>query len=145
MKVLVTRVSKGRVKVEGQTISSIERGLAVFAGIEQNDGLEDLEKMAGKVVNLRIFENEQGKFHYSVLDQNLAILCVSNFTLCADTEKGRRPSFEKAMPLDKAGAMFEQFVSFLCARGVIVYTGEFGAHMDIELEMDGPVNIVLSS
>jgi len=143
MKVLVVRVNKASVAVEGKVISSIEKGLAVFAGIEKGDSRQALPDTAKKIVNLRIFENEQGKMHYSVKDKGYSILCVSNFTLCASTEKGRRPSFEQADTPDKANKLFEEFVSVLMAEGADVQTGAFGKHMDIQVNMDGPVNINL--
>jgi len=144
MKVLVTRIKKGKVSVAGKTVDEVGRGLAVFAGIEKTDTDQVLAKMADKVANLRIFADDQGRFHYSVSDLGLQILCISNFTLCADTEKGRRPSFDKAMSQDKADVLFEKFVSLLCSKKIDARNGVFGADMDIDLEMDGPVNIVLS-
>jgi len=142
MKVLVVRVNKANVVIEGEVISSIGKGLAVFAGVEKGDDRPALIETAKKIANLRIFENEQGKMHYSVKDKSYSILCVSNFTLCANTQKGRRPSFEQADAPDKANKLFEDFVSILKAQGLEVKTGVFGRHMDIQLDMDGPVNIV---
>jgi len=145
MKALVVRISKGKVLVEGKTVSSIEKGIALFAGIEKEDSPASLEEIAQKVVNLRIFENEEGKMHYCLKDKNYEILCISNFTLCANTQKGRRPSFEKSMPKEEADKMFEDFLLLLRSRGLKVQGGVFGSHMDIQLELDGPVNIVLES
>ena len=144
MKALITRIRKGKVCVNGEIISSIDRGLAVFVGIERKDTQDDIEKMADKIVNLRIFENEEGKLHYSVKDKNYRILCVSNFTLCAKTDRGRRPSFDEAMRPEAARKLFDCFVSMLRSKGAEVHTGAFGEHMDIDVEMDGPVNIVLN-
>ncbi|UCC95340.1 MAG: D-tyrosyl-tRNA(Tyr) deacylase [Candidatus Omnitrophota bacterium] len=145
MKVLVARVSKGCVSVGGKIHSSIERGIAVFAGIEPHDREQTLIEMAQKITNLRIFENEEGKLHYSVKDKSYQVLCISNFTLCADTKKGRRPSFENAMEPVKANRLFENFVLILKSMGNRVCTGAFGKHMDISLDLDGPVNITLES
>ena len=145
MKVLVVRVSKGEVTVEANTVSSINKGIAIFIGISNSDDSGDLVQMAEKVVNLRIFENEEGKLHYSVKDRNYQVLCIPNFTLCANTDKGRRPSFEEAMIPKDACAVFDKFVSLLKSKGVDVQAGRFGAHMQISLKFDGPVNIVLDS
>ncbi|UCG35017.1 MAG: D-tyrosyl-tRNA(Tyr) deacylase [Candidatus Omnitrophota bacterium] len=145
MKALVVRVNKGKVLAERETLSSIEKGIALFAGIEKGDSPANLEEIAQKVVNLRIFENEEGKMHFSVKDKNYQILCISNFTLCANTDKGRRPSFEKSMPKEAADKMFADFLLLLRSRNLDVKGGVFGAHMDIQLELDGPVNIILES
>ncbi len=145
MKALAVRVSKGQVLVGGKVVSSIARGIALFAAIEKGDTASSLEEIAQKVVNLRIFENEEGKMDHSVRDKSYQILCISNFTLCANTDKGRRPSFEKSMPKDEADKMFEDFLLLLRSREIDVKGGVFGAHMDIELDFDGPVNIILES
>ena len=145
MKALVVRISKGEVLVEGKIVSSVKRGIALFAGIEKNDTDSELIAMADKVTNLRIFEDESGKMNYSVKDKRYQILCISNFTLCANTQKGRRPSFEQAMPLAEANKLFDDFVLVLRSKGLDVKVGIFGAHMDIDLELDGPVNIVIDS
>ncbi|MFH1504379.1 MAG: D-aminoacyl-tRNA deacylase [Candidatus Omnitrophota bacterium] len=143
MKIIVSRVNKANISVENKVISSMEKGLAVFAGLEKKDSLPTLEQMAEKIVHLRIFEDEQGKMRYSVKDKNYSILCISNFTLCANTKKGRRPSFEEAMEPDKAKELFKEFVTILKSKGIDVQTGAFGKHMDIQVDMDGPVNVVL--
>ena len=145
MKVLVVRLHKGSVSVGGKVVSSIGKGIALFAGMEKKDIHHDLVVMAEKIVNLRIFENEEGKLNFSVKDKNYQILCISNFTLCANTDKGRRPSFDNSMPKDEANRLFEDFVLLLGAKGIDVQAGVFGEHMDINLELDGPVNIILES
>jgi len=145
MKVLVTRIHKGMVSADGETVGSINRGIAVFVGIKKGDSPDVLAPMSEKVINLRIFEDEKGKMHYSVKDKNYQILCISNFTLCANTDKGRRPSFENSMPPQQANKLFEDFVMVLKNYGIDVQTGEFGKHMEIDLEMDGPVNIILET
>ncbi|MCK4810320.1 MAG: D-tyrosyl-tRNA(Tyr) deacylase [Candidatus Omnitrophica bacterium] len=145
MKILVTRVHQAEVAVGGRTVSSIKKGIAVFVGLEKGDDYPVLSEMAEKVVNLRIFENKQGKFHYSLKDKNYQIMCISNFTLCANTKKGRRPSFEEATPLERANKLFDGFILELKSKGVDARTGVFGEHMDIALDLDGPVNIVLES
>ena len=145
MRVLVTRINKGEISIRGQAVSSVEKGLALFVSMEKEDNESDLLFLADKVVNLRIFENEQGKMHYSVKDKNYQILCISNFTLCANTDKGRRPSFESSMPPAQANKLFDDFVLLLKSRGVDVSLGVFGERMDIDLVMDGPVNIILQT
>lgn len=145
MKALVVRVNNAGVKVEDNTISSIDKGLALFVGLERGDGDNALTAMAQRIANLRIFENEAGKMHYSVKDKSYPILCVSNFTLCANTTKGRRPSFEDSMPPEDANKLFNDFVLILKSYGIDVRTGKFGAHMDIQLDLDGPVNIMLNT
>jgi D-tyrosyl-tRNA(Tyr) deacylase len=143
MKVLVIRINKGEVSVRGKVVSSVSRGVAVFVGIEKGDNDSILEEMAEKITNLRIFENEQEKLNYSLKDTNYQILCISNFTLCANTNKGRRPSFEEAMPKEEANKFFDNFVLLLKARKIDVKTGIFGEYMDINLDFDGPVNIII--
>lgn len=143
MKVLVVRVHKGEVFVDKSRLSSIGRGLAVFVSLEKNDGLSKLNSMAEKLVNLRIFEDHDGKMNSSLKDNNYEFLCVSNFTLSANTDKGRRPSFEDALDYQEAGKLFSDFVSILRSKGIAVKSGAFGRHMDINLSLDGPVNILL--
>ncbi len=143
MKVLVIRVSKAKVKVESNPASSIDNGIVVFAGFSKDDGDSELTAMADKISNLRIFENKDGKMWYSVRDKNYDILCIPNFTLCANVYKGRRPSFEDVMPPSEAKDMFDKFIVVMRSKGIIVQTGLFGEHMNIDLTMDGPVNIVL--
>jgi D-tyrosyl-tRNA(Tyr) deacylase len=143
MKAVVIRVNKTEVLVDGGVVSSIGKGMTVLVGLEKGDDKNALEEMAQKIVNLRIFEDDDGKLNYSVKDKNYAICCVSNFTLCANTSKGRRPSFEMSMPKEEANKFFEDFLVLLRARNIEVKTGAFGEHMDIRMEMDGPVNIPL--
>ena len=145
MKVLLMRITKGRVIAQDKTVSSADKGLAVFVGVEKGDDYRTLEGMAYKVVHMRLFENEEGKLDYSVRDKKYHILCISNFTLCANTEKGRRPSFDKSMLKEEADKLFNDFVLFLKAREIEVQVGAFGEHMDIGLDLDGPVNIILDS
>lgn len=145
MKVLVVRIKKGEVIVAGKTVSFVDKGLAVFVGIEKGDSHLILNDMAEKVVNIRVFEGQDGKMNYSVKDKRYQILCVPNFTLCADAERGRRPSFDKAMPYEQANKLFDNFITMLLARGVAAESGLFGTYMDIQLDLDGPVNIILES
>jgi D-tyrosyl-tRNA(Tyr) deacylase len=145
MRIILVRVNKATVLCKEEVVSSIGRGLVIFVGIEKDDTYSIFEEMANKVVNLRVFENEEGKLAYSLKDKSYQLLCISNFTLCANTKKGRRPSFEKAMSKDKADSFFEDFILLLKAKGVQVKKGVFGEKMRIDLELDGPVNIILQS
>ncbi|MBN2483434.1 MAG: D-tyrosyl-tRNA(Tyr) deacylase [Candidatus Omnitrophica bacterium] len=145
MKVLVIRVHRGELKAEGKVFSTIGPGISVFVGLEKEDTREGLITMAEKVVALRIFEDERGKMNFSVKDKKYDILCIPNFTLCADTEGGRRPSFDNAMKPQGAKNMYDEFVELLKSYTIEVKTGIFGAHMDIQLDLDGPVNIILQA
>lgn len=144
MKALVVRVHKARILIKGEIFSSMGRGIVVFVGIDKKDTDLSLTKMAEKIVNLRIFEGDNGKMQFSVKDKEYSIMCISNFTLCSNTSKGRRPSFEDVCPLPSAREMFDNFVMLLRSKGVEVKEGKFREHMDIEVEMDGPVNIVIN-
>jgi D-aminoacyl-tRNA deacylase len=123
----------------------IGAGLCVLLGVSRHDTAGGAERLAGKVANLRIFENEDGKFDRSLLDTGGAALVVSNFTLIADTAKGNRPSFSEAARPEQAEPLYEAFCAALRALGVEVATGVFGARMDVELVNDGPVTIVLEA
>lgn len=143
MRVVVQRVRAGRVTVEGRTVAEIERGLVLLVGAGHGDGEEQARYLAEKVANLRIFEDEQGKMNRSVLDVGGAALVVSQFTLYADTRKGRRPAFTGAAPPEVAAPLVERFAALLREQGVLVQEGEFGAHMLVEIDNDGPVTIIL--
>lgn len=143
MKILITRINKGEVLVNNSVISSINKGLAVFVGLEINDTADTFPKICEKIINLRIFEDDRGKFYYSVKDKCYALLCISNFTLCANTDGGRRPAFDNAMLKDQANNLFSKFIETIKTHGLEVQTGSFGEHMDIKLDLDGPVNIIL--
>ena len=123
----------------------IGAGLCVLLGVARGDTAADAERLAAKVANLRIFENEEGKFDRSLLDVSGAALVVSQFTLIADTAKGNRPSFSDAAPPELAEPLYETFCAALRASGVTVATGVFGTRMSVELTNDGPVTIVLES
>jgi D-tyrosyl-tRNA(Tyr) deacylase len=143
MKILINRINKGKVKVAKEVIASINKGLAVFVGIEAGNTESNLVTAAKKIVNIRIFEDKTGKMSRSVKQTGLPVLCIPNFTLCASTEKGRRPSFEKAMKPEKAKKLFDKFLNLLHNELGNIQSGIFGAHMNIKLELDGPVNITL--
>jgi D-tyrosyl-tRNA(Tyr) deacylase len=145
MKALVQRVSKATVSVNDKIVGKIGRGLVVFLGVAQGDSKEDASYLANKVVNLRIFADESSKFSLSALDTRGDILIVSQFTLLADSRKGRRPDFTAATPPDLAKELYEFFVEQVRATGLKVETGLFQEHMLVEIHNDGPVTISLES
>ena len=143
MRVLIQRVSKASVVVEEQTISSIGKGLLILLGVGHDDGEEQVKFLAEKTTNLRIFEDEQGKTNLSILDVSGEAIVVSQFTLCANTQKGRRPSFIEAALPEVAEPLVDRFVELMCGHGVPTQTGKFGEHMEVEIHNDGPVTIWL--
>lgn len=145
MRVVLQRVSHASVTVEEKVIGKIQRGFLLLVGVTHDDAMEDMEYLVRKIVQMRIFEDEEGKLNRSIQDIGGEILSVSQFTLYADTRKGNRPSFSKAAPGDVALEMFEQFNGLLRDTGIPVETGQFGADMKVELLNDGPVTILLDS
>jgi D-tyrosyl-tRNA(Tyr) deacylase len=145
MKALVQRVSRASVSVNDKIVGKIGPGLVVFLGVAQGDSKEDASYLTNKVVNLRIFADESSKFALSALDTRGDILIVSQFTLLADTRKGRRPDFTDAAPPDLAKDLYEFFVEQVRATGLKVETGLFQEHMLVEIHNDGPVTISLES
>ena len=145
MRVVLQRVSHASVTVEEKVIGQIQRGFLLLVGVTHDDAMEDMEYLVRKIVQMRIFEDEEGKLNRSIQDIGGEILSVSQFTLYADTKKGNRPSFSKAAPGDVALKMFEQFNGLLRDTGIPVETGQFGADMKVELLNDGPVTILLDS
>ena len=143
MRALIQRVTSGKVTVDGRTVGEIAAGLVILLGVGQGDGDEQARFLAEKIATLRIFGDDQGKFNRSLLDVGGAALVVSQFTLYADTRKGRRPSFTDAALPDVAAPLVERFAGFLRDLGVPTQTGEFGAHMLVELANDGPVTLWL--
>ena len=141
MRVVIQRVSSGRVLVDGRAIAQIGPGLVVLLGIGPQDGEEEARYLVEKIANLRIFEDEDGKMNRSLLDTGGQVIVVSQFTLYADTRKGRRPSFTDAALPDVARPLVERFAALLRELGVPVLTGEFGAHMLVEIANDGPVTL----
>ena len=145
MRIVLQRVAHASVTVDEKVIGKIQRGFLLLVGVTHDDVIEDMEYLVRKIVQMRIFEDEEGKLNRSIQDIGGEILSVSQFTLYADTKKGNRPSFSKAAPGDVAIEMFEQFNGLLRETGVPVETGQFGADMKVELLNDGPVTILLDS
>lgn len=143
MKALIQRVKRASVTIDNELYSSIEKGLLVFIGVEKTDEKENSEKLADKIMRLRIFEDEGGKMNRSLLDEKGEILIVSQFTLCGDCKKGTRPSFDSSAPIEKAIELYEYFVDISKNYGLKTATGKFQAMMDVELINDGPVTIWL--
>ncbi len=143
MRVVLQRVVRGRVLVEGCTVAEIGPGVVILLGIGPGDGEEQAQYLVEKIANLRIFEDEQGKINHSLLEIKGAAIVVSQFTLYADTHKGRRPSFTDAALPQVARPVVSRFVELLNAQGVPTQTGEFGAYMLVEIDNDGPVTIWL--
>ena len=145
MKALLQRVTRASVSVGGEVVGRIGRGLVVFVGVASGDTEKDAQYLAQKTVSLRIFADGEGKFNLSALDIKGELLVVSQFTLLADTRKGRRPNFIEAAPLPQAEAIFERFVEQARATGLRVETGRFQQYMQVEIHNDGPVTILLDS
>ena len=145
MRALVQRVSKASVSIEGQVISAIKQGLVVLIGVGRGDSEPDARYLAEKIANLRIFSDEADKFNLSALDVGGEVLVVSQFTLLADTRRGRRPSFTEAAPPEEAEPLIETFVQFLRTAGLKVETGRFRQNMLVEIHNSGPVTIFIDS
>jgi len=145
MRALIQRVSRAEVRVEGAQVGTIGLGFLVLLGVGQGDGPEEAQFLADKTVHLRIFSDAEGKFNLSVLDVGASLLVVSQFTLFADTRRGRRPSFIGAALPDVAAPLVERFMDAVRSSGVTVAGGRFGAHMEVELVNDGPVTILLDT
>jgi D-tyrosyl-tRNA(Tyr) deacylase len=145
VRAVVQRVKHASVTVEGRVTGRIGAGLLVFAGVAGDDGPADVDYIAGKLRDLRIFPDEHGRMNRSVVESGGALLVVSQFTLHADCRKGRRPSFDAAAPAPLAEALYESLIAALRASGLAVETGVFQAHMEVDLSNDGPVTMLLDS
>ena len=145
MRAVIQRVKSASVTVEGKVVSEIGKGLLVFLGVAQEDTPADVDYMASKIANLRIFEDDEGRMNLSILDIGGEALVVSQFTLYGDCRKGRRPSFIHAARPEKADPLYQAFMDEISRLGVPVKAGIFQAMMDVELINDGPVTILLDS
>lgn len=145
MKVVIQRVSEAHVKVDGKIVGEIGKGLMLLVGIDENDEKQDADWLVQKILNLRIFGDENDKLNLSVQDISGEILCISQFTLIADYKKGNRPSFIKAAKPDKAVPLFDYFKAQISQSGLKTESGIFGADMKVSLINDGPVTIVMDS
>ena len=145
MRAVVQRVSGARVEVGGRTVGEVGKGLLVFLGVGHDDSDREVEFLAQKIAHLRIFSDEQGLMNRSVIEVEGGVLVVSQFTLWGDCQKGRRPSFTRAAPPDKARALYDAFIRHLRGKGLAVAAGEFQAMMEVHLVNDGPVTMLLDT
>ena len=145
MRAVIQRVQEGRVSVQGKVVGSIKRGVVILLGVRSKDTETDANWLADKCVNLRIFENNEGKFYHSLLDIKGEILVVSQFTLYGDCRKGRRPSFTEAAEPETAESLYHCFVDFLRQHALKVETGVFAARMHVEIINDGPVTLIVDT
>ncbi|AQW91104.1 D-tyrosyl-tRNA(Tyr) deacylase [Elizabethkingia anophelis] len=145
MKVVIQRVSESEVVVENQSVGKIGKGFMLLIGIDENDEKQDADWLVQKILNLRVFGDEEGKMNLSIVDIKGDLLCISQFTLIADYKKGNRPSFIKAAKPDKAIPLFEYFKEEITKSGLKTESGIFGADMKVSLINDGPVTIVMDS
>ncbi|MCP4897289.1 MAG: D-tyrosyl-tRNA(Tyr) deacylase [bacterium] len=144
MKLVIQRVSSASVDIDGREVGSIGIGLVVFVGLEQGDAVGHVDRAAKKVASLRVFEDESGKMNRSLNEVNGEVLAVSQFTIAGSIRRGRRPSFDKALPGPIAEPLFDQFVDHLRAEEISVATGVFGAYMDVKTINSGPVTLLWS-
>lgn len=145
MRALLQRVTSASVSIDGETVGAIGPGLAILLGVRQGDGHEDVDFLASKCMNLRVFRDASGRFNRSALDVAAEILVVSQFTLYADCRRGRRPGFTEAAAPDLAVPLYEAFVEAIRSHGATVATGRFGADMLVEIRNDGPVTMMVES
>jgi D-tyrosyl-tRNA(Tyr) deacylase len=145
MRAVIQRVKRAEVRVNGHAVGGVGAGMLVLLGIGKEDTLETAQSLADKIVNLRIFDDQQGRMNWSIRETKGDLLCVSQFTLYGDCRKGRRPSYDRAAPPDMACRLYEAFVGSVRARGITVETGQFQAMMEVELVNDGPVTLLLDS
>ena len=145
MKAVIQRVTQSKVSVGGKTVGQIKRGFTILFGVGQEDDESIIPKFAEKIVNLRVFQDDDAKMNQSLLDISGEVLLISQFTLYGDCKNGRRPSFIKAANPEKGRALYEQIADAIRSYGISVATGEFGAYMDVEISNDGPTTIILDS
>ena len=142
---VIQRCSRGKVTVSEKVVGEIDNGLVILLGVQKGDTEKDANFLVNKISGLRIFSDENDKMNLSIKDVNGSALVISQFTLCGDTKKGRRPSFIKAAPPDDGNRLYEYFMSEMKKGGVPIESGEFGAMMNVELVNNGPVTFVLNS
>ena len=142
---VLQRVTTSKVKIGDRIVGDIDNGLVILLGVHRDDKEEDIIFLADKVIGLRIFDDNNGKMNISLQDAEGSVLVISQFTLCGDWRKGRRPSFTKAADPDKGKLLYDGFINAVRSRGINVETGEFGAAMDVSLVNSGPVTFVLDS
>lgn len=142
---VIQRVSYSSVKVEGKIVGEINKGLNILLGVKKGDTSEDVKKLVNKIVNLRIFQDENDKMNLSLLDVQGEALIISQFTLAGNIKKGRRPSFDSSETPDVANELYEEFVEEFKKVGIYTQTGEFGAYMDVSIQNDGPVTFIIDS
>ena len=142
---VLQRVTTGKVKIGDRIVGDIDNGLVILLGVHRDDKEEDIIFLADKVIGLRIFNDNNGKMNISLQDAEGSVLVISQFTLCGDWRKGRRPSFTKAADPDKGKLLYDGFIDAVRSRGINVETGEFGAAMDVSLVNSGPVTFVLDT
>ncbi len=145
MKVLIQRVKKAGVTINNEPYSNIDKGILALVGIEKGDGIEQVQKLAKKAANLRIFSDEDDKMNRSLVDIQGEMLIVSQFTLCGDCKKGTRPSFDKSAPPEIANKLYEDFIKEIQTYGIKTANGKFGAMMEVSLINDGPVTFMLET
>ncbi len=145
MKVVLQRIKKASVEIGGEVHCRVDQGVCLLVGVEKGDSLDDVHRVANKIVDLRIFPDSEGKMNLSLLDTKGKVLAVSQFTLAGSVSKGRRPSFDKAEESERAERIFDSFVQKIEERGLEVKKGVFGALMDVYLVNEGPVTFILSS
>ncbi len=145
MRAVIQRANHASVTVSNEVIGKVDEGLVILLGVTHDDSMQDVKYLVQKIANLRIFEDEEGKMNLSIKDINGSVLSISQFTLYADTRKGRRPSFVKAAKPDYANELYEKFNQLLKDEGLHVETGQFGAMMDVRFTNVGPVTIIIDS
>ena len=145
MRALIQRVTQASVTVDGEVLGQIGPGLVVFLGVAETDSQDEIDYIVSKVVNLRIFSDNEGRFNLSALDTDAQLLAVSQFTLYGDTRRGRRPSFSRAAAPEEAAGLFADTLDAFRETGLTVETGRFQAYMNVSLHNDGPVTIMLDS
>jgi len=142
---VIQRVSKAAVNIDGKRFVEIKKGLVIFLGVVTGDDKSDCKYLQGKIANLRIFQDNNNKMNFNLRDVGGEALIISQFTLCAETKKGQRPSFSKAAKPQRAAELYNLFIEYMKSDNILTQTGQFGARMDVSLVNDGPVTFILDS